>query len=431
MQKIINTFKIFLKHPLISGSAILFIGSMGGNILGYLFNLIMGRLLLAEDYGILAALISIFSIFSVFSTTIAITFTRFTAVFVGKNKEEGLPTLFGKGTKWVGLASVLITIILLLLNKQIEQFLNIKDTILIVFVSFTLFISFMASVPTGILQGLMKFIPISIIGILSVLSKIIFAVVLITLGFKIFGAVLAILLSSILGYFFIFIFLNRYLKKHKATNIFLPNLRREVLAYALPVFFASLGITLFSSLDVILVKHFFQPLIAGQYAALSLMGKSIFYAVGPVIAVFFPLITQKKEKGEDIFKTLVLAVLLVGIPSLMLSILYFLFPSFIVNIFFPAKIYRTVIPYLGYFSIFVFIFILISLFNSLYLTFSKTKVFLFTIGGSILEILSISLYHKNIGEVVMDLIVVSSILFLALLLYYPYVTKNKFYGKEK
>ncbi len=54
MRKIIHSA---LKHPLISGSTVIFVGSMVANIINYIFNLVMGRLLLPADYGILISLI--------------------------------------------------------------------------------------------------------------------------------------------------------------------------------------------------------------------------------------------------------------------------------------------------------------------------------------------------------------------------------------
>lgn len=51
---------------------------------------------------------------------------------------------------------------------------------------------------------------------------------------------------------------------------------------------------------VFLVKHFFDPVIARQYAAISIIGRSIFYAVSPIAIVMLPLVARKKERGKSL-----------------------------------------------------------------------------------------------------------------------------------
>lgn len=213
---------------------------------------------------------------------------------------------------------------------------------------------------------------------------------------------------------------------HKVEDGFtLLSLHKKVYSYAIPVFLSNIGITALISLDIILVKHYFSPVIAGQYAALSLMGRAIFYFVSPISAVLFPIIAQKKEKKEKLTGTLLLSIALISIPAIFLSAFYFIFPGLVLRVFFPGAAYMEISSLLGPFSIFVTFYTLSFLLNNFYLSLGKTRVFLLTLSASILEAIVIITFHSKIEQVVMGTIVVSFLLFLCFLLYYPKATKNK------
>lgn len=412
-------FKQAVKHPLVSGSVVILVGSMMANVLSWLFNLGAGRLLAsAAEYGTLIALVSVFNIFSVFSTTISTVFTKFTATYVAQKKEHLIGSLFISGSLWVGMLSFLVVGFLILFASYISHFLNIDSVVFVILTSAALFFSFLSYVTIGIIQGLLKFGFFCFINIFSSLIKLVLGLGLIAIGFKVLGAISAIFLSVLVTYLLAFISLIKFLRKIKKNNFVIPNLKKNLLLYALPVFLSNIGITAFISIDVILVKHFFSATVSGQYAALSIMGRSIFYAVAPIGFVLFPIIAQKKERKEKLTGTLLLATLIVQIPSIFLSFIYFVFPKFVLKIFYPAKEYAVLYPYLGQFSIFILLYLLCFILNTFYLSIGKTRVFIFTVAANILEIIYIVFFHKDIYQIIFGLIVVSFVLLLSLISYY-------------
>ncbi len=414
---------ILAKHPLIIGSAFLFVGSFVASILNYLFNLAMGRLLSVSDYGTFASLMSLFNILSVFSIAIMMVFTKFSASLVGRKKEKMLGSLYLAGNMWVGVIAVIVCAILLILSLQIANFLNIDNSIYILITIASLFASFLGAVGNGIVQGLLRFATASLINSFSSLVKLILGILFVYAGGKILGAIVAFFLSIGSSYLFSFIALIKYLRLKTGEGFTLSSLHSQAYAYAFPVFLSSIGIISFISLDIILVKHYFDSVSAGQYAALSLMGRSIFYVVAPISSVLFPLVAQKKERKEKYTGTLLLSIILIGIPAILLSIIYFLFPDVVLRIFFPAKEYLSLAPYLGPYSIFILFYCLSYLLNSFYLSIGKIRVFLLTIFGAVLEGIVLVFFHNNLKDVVNSLIVVSFVFLLSLLLYYRNATK--------
>ena len=415
--------KSVIKHPLISGSTIIFAGSMAANILNYIFNLGMGRFLLESEYGTFISLISVFNIFSVFSTTINTVFTRFSAVLVGQQKEESIGQLFITGSQWIGAIAFFVTSLIILFSHQISSFLNINSKILIIITALALFFSYLSFVGSGILQGLLRFGYYSFINIFSSLVKLILGLAFIFLGFKVFGAMSAFFLSAMVGYLLAFFALYKFLKKRKDKNFSIPNLRKKLSLYALPVFLANIGMTAFTTMDIILVKHFFNPTTAGQYAAVSTMGRSIFFAVSPIALVLFPLVAQKKERGENLTGIVLLSLLLIGVPALFLSLFYFVFPEVVRTIFYPS-FSKTINQYLGSFSIFIFFYTLAYILNIFYLSIGKINVCIITILIALLESILIWFFHSDIGLVINILIISSFLLLFCLLLYYPQATRR-------
>lgn len=412
-------------HPLITGSSVIFVGSMGASLINYLFNLIMGRTLSVGDYGTFATLISLFNIFSVLGIALMMVFSKFSASLAGQKKDRLVGSLVITGNMWVGVISFIICGALLVFSSKIAVFLHINSPLLIFVTALALFFSFLASVPQGVLQGLLKFAYFSFVNIFSSIVKLLVGILLVIWGFKTLGAILAFLLSGLAGYLFSFIPLLKYLKNHNTKDKFtFFSLHNKVYAYAIPVFLSNIGIISLVSVDIILVKHYFNPMLAGQYAALSLMGRSIFYVVSPISSVLFPIIAQKKERQERVIGTLLLSVLLIGIPSVILSSIYFVFPRLVLEIFFPSKAYVSLVPYLGPFSIFILFYSLSFLMNSFYLSVGRAKVFLLTIVGTFLEALFIMMFHSSISQVINSLIIVSFLLLFSLLLYYRNVSSD-------
>ncbi|HSX40470.1 MAG TPA: hypothetical protein VLF68_02555 [Candidatus Saccharimonadales bacterium] len=411
-----------ISHPLISGSTVLVIGSFTASVINYLFNRQMGVMLGAVNYGVFASLVSIVNIFLVFALTIQLVFTKFTASFVGRGEKGLVGLLFKKGTLWVGAIALAITVVLLIFSSPVASILHIAQTGLVQLTAVTLFALFIASVPLGMLQGLLKFGFFSFANISTSLAKLALGVFFVAFGFQVAGGMLAFFISSVLTYLVACIPLLTYLKNIEHDHPLAINLHKQIGSYGLPVFLSTLGITAFTSFDILLVKVFFYPnqQIAGQYAALSLMGRSIFYLIQPISFVLFPLIAQKKERGEKLLGTMALSALLVGVPSVVLCMVYFFLPHLVLAIFFPTKEYAILSSYLGPFSIFILFFSFVSLLNSYYLSIGRRKVFIFTIAGAVLEALYITIWHQSLMQVIIGMTVITFLLLLSLLLYYPH-----------
>ncbi|MBI2442973.1 MAG: hypothetical protein HYV40_03660, partial [Candidatus Levybacteria bacterium] len=70
-----------LRHPLISGSAIIFLGTNVGNVFNFLFNLFMVRNLTPVDYGVLVGLIALITLFAQVADSITPFIVNYAAIY--------------------------------------------------------------------------------------------------------------------------------------------------------------------------------------------------------------------------------------------------------------------------------------------------------------------------------------------------------------
>ena len=142
------------------------------------------------------------------------------------------------------------------------------------------------------------------------------------------------------------------------------------------------------------------------------MGKIVYYAVGPISSVMFPLISSRANSGTPYLLPLLGSLSMVlGIGSI-ISFVFFMFPKVIFSILFAGK-YLTVTSYLGPYSLFMILFSVNSVLTYFLLSVSyyKPMPLLFTI--SMLQGGLLILFHNSIDQFIWINIFVSLLYFTA------------------
>jgi len=420
-----NRIQKVVKHPLISGSTIIFVGTFLANIINYLFNLMMGRMLSVADYGLLSSLSSLFILSAIFAIAFGNVITRFIATYNGNDNKQGEQAVLLIGTKYVTIFSTLILFMLIMLSPLIGKFLHVSNNIFVILIAFSSFFTLMLSLPQGFIQGKMRFLLLSVITILQPVLKLIVAVVLLLLGYSILGPFIGILvggaLPTVMLYYYIF---RNLVKKRQLESFNEQSFKKEFIHSSYTFFLSGIGITILQNTDIMLVRHFFGPYESGLYAALSLMGKAIFYFTSPINAVFFPLIAFRKERKQRLFHVVVLASGLIAGLSTAMSFVYFAIPEVVIKIFFPSSSYQDVGRYLGFFSLYILAFSLVFLFNNFYLSIGRMGVYKVTLFAALLQVILILFIHQTIFHIIAILFSISLLLLISFLIYYLLYEKD-------
>ncbi len=415
-HKIISYGRLILNNELISGSAYIFVGFFASSFLSFLLNLFLVRNFSAHEYGIYASLLSLFVLLGIPSQSLTTIIVRFATDYFAQEKLSEAKAFYLK----VLLLSIIIFAILftffVIFSPFLKLFLHLENQWYILITGFIVSFGYISIVNFAFLQSLTRFRFISLSSALGGLIKVLFGIILVTLGLKVFGALWAIFLSILIPFVFTF-FPLRFLITHKGKmNVRFP--MRDVLRYALPTSISILALNSLVSTDVVLVKHFFNSYEAGLYGGLSLVGKTIFYLTGPITSVMFPLLIKRHNLGQNFNRLFYLAMLLVSFPSFCIIVFFSIFPLFSINFFLGGEEYVSVAPYLGLYGLFIGVFSLLNVFVNFFLSLKKTIVFLITAFGAVAQCVLIFYLHDSFYQVIGVSIFSSLCVLFLLLIFY-------------
>lgn len=405
----------FILNPLVSGSTIIIIGTNIGNFFNLLFNFFMLRTLTPSDYGILISLVSIITLFGLLTESFTPVIVNFAATFFAKQQLDLIRGLFMHMLRISFFTGFIIAFIFIIFASRIGEFLKIQDYTLIVIVAVSILLNFIAVLNRALLQAKMSFLFISIINIIGAGSKLILGIFLITSGLKVRGAIIAFFMSLILPYLLSFLRLGFLISGHTIKDKINT---QQVLKFGFPAAVSMLGLTSFVTTDMLMVKHFFDPKIAGLYAGIAVVAKIIFYFSAPIGTVMFPLIVQKYSKGEKYHNDFRLAFLLVLTPSIILTLSYILFPSIIISLIMKHQEYNEGVSLLGWFGAFITVYAMLSIITNFFLSINVTKVYIPIIFSAAIQAFLIWFFHESLFVVLIISLVTTSLLLLLLLIYY-------------
>ncbi len=406
----------FLKHELVTGSIYIFLGSMIANVFNLFFSLFMSRNLTIESFGVLTSTVSLISLIAIPAGSIIPTIVSFAGSHFAKEDYGSVKALFFKIIKPLFIVAIFVLFCFIVFANNIGDFFKIADQSIIVIAGVTVALSYIGVVISGLLQAKLSFKYISFLSLIGSISKFVIGVGLVFLGLGVKGVIWAVFISglipSILGFIYLkFVFISRINKTSKINF-------KSILSYGIPSSLAVLGMTALISTDILLVKHFFDPLQAGVYAGLSLVGKVIFFFTAPIGSVMFPLIVKKHTKSESYNNIFKMAIAMVFVPSVLISIFYFLYPNFSISFFIKNETYQSASSMLGLFGIFITLYSLITLFVYYFLSIKKTNVYIPVVFAAVSQVLFIIFYHDSLFTVVVISLLVSLILLAMLVLYY-------------
>ncbi|MBU0929975.1 MAG: oligosaccharide flippase family protein [Nanoarchaeota archaeon] len=408
-KKIISYIK---NEAIIKSSIILLIATGVSYICAYLYHFYTGRVLGPVDYGIIGSLFSLLYIILVPFNAIQISITKFVSEFRTQKEYGKIKYLLVRSLKKLFLYGIIISLFFLLVSPWISNFLNLPSIVPLLILGLIIILSLLLPITRGVLQGLQDFKKLGLNVSIDGLGKIGFAVLLISLGFGVNGAIFALVLSFLVSFLIILWQLKDIFKaKEKAFNT------KYVYKYSFPVLLSFLCLTLIFSVDILLVKHFFSAVDAGHYAALSIIGKIIFFASFPVMQVMFPMVSEnnaisKKSSVHLLYKSLLIILLIcIGITGF-----YFLFSNFMVSTLFGQD-YLNIANLVGYFGIFISFFSISHLLVFYNLSLNKTSFLPLLIIANILEVVLIWAYHGSISQIAYSLIILSFLLLISLIIY--------------
>lgn len=392
------------------------------NIVNYTYHLVMGRVLGPADYGVLASIYSILYLVSIIPSSASVAIVKF--ISSAKSEREVYST-YKSISKLIFNIALICSVIILLSSPLIATFLHIANFWIITLISPILFLSLIALVNQSTSQGLLKFTGLVMPNFVSAVVKLVLGLALVFAGWSVFGATFAVVIGAILSYFYSLWFIKRNLKPTVLVDFDL----KPFLKYSAPVLFQAFAFTSLFTTDVILVKHFFPPFEAGIYAALSTLGKIIFFAVSPIAATMFPIVAGRKSRGEKYGKVFLASFGVTLTVSVIVVLFYWLFPNIAIGVLY-GKAYLSASTELVWMGIFILFYTLSNILVNFSLSLGRIKIVWFPLSVAVLQILALWFWHGSILQVIQVSLVLTIVLFFACTIYLGYNCLQGNYAKK-
>jgi len=388
----------FVRH-----NAIFFAGSVGVGALNYLYYPILGRMLPPAAFGEVQTLVSFFLQLTIFLTVLGLVTTNIAANY--ENAEQRNRVIFD--LERIALAVSLVLLVLSVLARhQLQQFFRFDDAMPFVVLVLAVVVSVPFTFRGAFVRGRHGFGVASISNLIASGVKILFSAGLVALGLGTVGAIWGVTAAQCAALIYIAYWARRMglTRNDGAKWTSKPNMTLLVpeLKYAGLVLVTSLIITLQFSIDILVVKHYFDARTAGLYAGIATVARIIFFLTGSISQVLMPMVKMKNTAAENraLFKKSFGLLLLTGVPALLIFVLL---PGAIVRILMGGQ-YAEFASLLPLLSVAIFIVAFVNLVVSYYMALRHYAIALVVIAGAAITYILMYFHHATLREVIVSLL---------------------------
>lgn len=312
-----------LQARVLSGSAILVAGSAVVSVVNFGYNLAVARLLGPAAFGHASVVYTLLVVVS----AITLSYQIVSAKIVAQQTELGARAQVYHGfhrSSWIcGLA---VAVAIVVFRNPIAAYLRLPTAFLIVLLGIGSAFYVPLGTCRGYMQGVCDFRRLAWNMVLEGALRLGGSLVLIYAGFGVTGVIAANAAAVALAYAF-------SLSKFPAGLVHAERIRvPSGEAVQAIVFFV--GQIVIMNSDIIVVKHYFLPAVAGIYAAVALIGRMIFVFSRSVVNTMFPIAAGANLRGRKDNRVLTTSLLLVAVIGAAASVSLGLVPESLWRIFF-------------------------------------------------------------------------------------------------
>lgn len=312
------------------GAGIIFIGMITAQILGLANQILLGRFLGPDFYGLfnlalsvlwIASNIAVFGLFGGLS--------RFIPFYLEKGKKGIIRNTIFFSVGFVLLTSIIISIVLYLLSSKISIYIFNENNLTPVlnYLAIGLPIIALPQIFEGIIRGFkaVKY-KVAIWDIGMQLVKIIVFLLLAIIGYALIGAIVAYLMGFIFTIFCSILIIRKKLFPDYSKYMKKP-IAKKLLSFSWPLALTGLTFLFAAKTDILLLGYFLNPEAVGIYVPalmiaqlLTFVGTGFSYIFLPVISGFF---AQKDTASlESLFKSSTKWIFIIVMPVFLYILLF-------------------------------------------------------------------------------------------------------------
>jgi|tagenome__1003787_1003787.scaffolds.fasta_scaffold20988123_6 O-antigen/teichoic acid export membrane protein len=398
-----------LRQKLLGGSLTMLAGSGLVGITNLIYNVITARLLGPTGFAHATSVYTLLMLASAITLSFQVVCAKYVA---SHDTADEKSTIFAGLHLRAWVTGVGIGLLLFVFKGAIQGYLNLPDSTLISLLALGTAFYIPLGVRRGYIQGVHAFTALALNFMLEGLVRLGGAYLLIEFGLGVQGAVLASVVAVIASYFLA--------QPSPGLKSLLPagiSISAGEGVQAI-VFFS--GQVVINNFDIVLVKHFFSPDLAGIYAAVSLVGRLVNMCAWSVVNTMFPVSAAARSSDREARPVLFMSL------SLVLAILFVLIlglwaiPSFVWRTLFGSHFELEHIGGLAALLILYAVTTGIYSLSSVMITYEMSRKIANTswvqLAFSGAFILGICVFHSTLRQVILVQLILMVILFVAVAL---------------
>ena len=387
-----------LKDDLFRDSSILISTAIIGGALNYVYQIFIGRILGPEEFGIFG----LFYMLMILSEGVNYCSTKYMSKLPQEERSGFLRGFIFR----VVILTLGVFLLLIASSLHIASFLKIDDPLLVVIVALAPLFGLVNACNIGAMRGLQKFVAMGVLNVGIAVIKLIAGICLVVLGYGVYGALGAVVVSMVIGLALTTVYLRNHYHAGSRFHDF-----REVYSYALPSILVGFCFIVPANADVIVVKHLFTSTEAGLYTSISVLGKILIFLPIGIIGAMFPKVSKNHSEGDGTVHLLKKALLYTGSLTILVATIYALFPDVILKIFFGLA-YTEIAYLLPWYAVaLVFFSLALVILNYHHAIHEKKTVKLFA-ALSFIEIILMYVFGGSMLQVVQIMLVINAVAFV-------------------
>jgi O-antigen/teichoic acid export membrane protein len=396
----------------VGGGAMLMISMTVVNGGNYLYNLVLGRMLGPAAFSDLSLMVTLMLMVTFVTVTLQMVAAKFAAGHTADDAPEATAALRRDLGRFSGLAGLALAIVLAGGAPIWRSFFHTESAWPFVLLAVGMPLYLLQGVDRGVLQGQIRFLRLSATYQVEMWVRLVLGIGLVWLGFGVEGAVLALSLSFIATWWS-----ARSAGQGLPAAKPMPRAERAaVSAFARPVVVAQMGQILINNSDILIVKHFYARVPAGEYAALALIGRVVFFATWSVVTTLFPIVAQRHRSGQAHRHLLWLSLGLVGGGSALIVAGAWRYPEQVVGLLF-GEAYLGIAPLLWRYAVATALFALSNVVIQYRLSSDRGAGSLIGLLGGGIQVAGLWWMHDSLAQVVNVQVAIMGGLLVALLVW--------------
>jgi len=389
------------RDKFVRGAFFLTVANFGGAFFNFLVYPILSRHLSIPAYGDFQALLSFTVILGVLAAVVNTTLIKEMSVLAADSAGE-VNALRHRAIRKFSLLGLTMFIAIIVFSRFLNGLFHISEGAIIIIASISFLYAFPLCVNQAVLSARQDFFALAANNFLGAFSRLFFIILFVMVWpFGLTGAAWALGIAGLASLLLSFYQIKK-LKLPTTPREFNPRLR-NFWRFSLMVLWFTVLTQFFYNFDMLFVKSFFSPEVAGLYGALLTVGRIIYFVGGAVPLVMFPVVANLKNDG-GLRRHMILAKSLALMAALAapVYIVMYCWPEFLIRLVVGVK-YLSIAPYLPGFGLAMLALTLVSVLSNYFLALGRRGGLVIMTGAVLIEIILLGLFHGSLTQVIVSL----------------------------